>query len=458
MTLLWPDPNRPWTALNRGCFWLTVALLPLWWHLVLVQGTESRLYYTYTSVLAYASDGPLLLTLATWPLARREEAHPFRWGPASIALVLGALAALSGASALSAREPVLSLAFAAHLALLGALYLYVINEVNDASPILALLAIVVACEALLGAVQFVGRSTYPAGQLFLGWQDEVVAAQSGASVVETAAGTRWLRAYGSVPHPNILGGFLAGTLLPLAGLYIRGAGRWTLPLLVVLLLGTAGLVLTFSRGAWLAYGVGAGVLWLLVLREGSPSLGWRGRAVELGLGTVVIWVLLLTLFSDLFFTRLADPSARLERRSVVERLALRDHALELMRSAPVTGVGSGNYVLAQLAMTGRRWPSEPVHNVPLLIWAEMGPLAAVGWVGLLLAVGVTTVRRRAREDILLAGIAAGLAALLVTSLVDHYVWTMPPMRTLLWLALGLWGRALDRPGGLGSVASSHDVY
>ena len=38
------------------------------------------------------------------------------------------------------------------------------------------------------------------------------------AVVETAGGARWLRSYGSVPHPNVLGGLLTAFMLPLAGL------------------------------------------------------------------------------------------------------------------------------------------------------------------------------------------------------------------------------------------------
>jgi hypothetical protein len=80
--------------------------------------------------------------------------------------------------------------------------------------------------------------------------------KSGTSVV-AANGTRWLRAYGLSVHPNALGGMtVVGLLFTWAGLICaKGVRRiiWGL----VYLAGLTTLLFSFSRGAWLAMGVGA---------------------------------------------------------------------------------------------------------------------------------------------------------------------------------------------------------
>ena len=84
----------------------------------------------------------------------------------------------------------------------------------------------------------------------------------------TDEGVRWVRAYGLASHPNILGGVLAFGLLVIAS--AQGDGRWTrLIRMAVFGLGVAGLFLTFSRAAWIAFAPPCSTL---------PSRASRSRA------------------------------------------------------------------------------------------------------------------------------------------------------------------------------------
>ncbi|MGH7305076.1 MAG: hypothetical protein ACRELZ_17470 [Candidatus Rokuibacteriota bacterium] len=68
-----------------------------------------------------------------------------------------------------------------------------------------------------------------------------------------------------------------------------------------------------------------------------------------------------------------------------------------------------------------------VHNVPLLIEAELGlaGLAAAGAIAMIL-VAIGYRRWRARSGDLWHGLVAGsLMALVTVSLFDHYLWTQP---------------------------------
>ena len=89
------------------------------------------------------------------------------------------------------------------------------------------------------------------------------AAWPGASVVMVGE-ERWLRAYGLSQHPNLLAGCLMAMLLVVIGYYLMQCDWHRIPLLLALGLGFAGLLLTFSRAAWLGTLLGSGALFVLL--------------------------------------------------------------------------------------------------------------------------------------------------------------------------------------------------
>jgi len=95
--------------------------------------------------------------------------------------------------------------------------------------------------------------------------------EAGSSVLKIDSG-RFLRAYGTFSHPNILGGFL-GVILLLGMayyvLYVRYERSWKiLADIVFLLVGSViillGLILSFSRSAWLGAVIGILALGVMV--------------------------------------------------------------------------------------------------------------------------------------------------------------------------------------------------
>ena len=80
------------------------------------------------------------------------------------------------------------------------------REVRTVVRILIAAAVI---QSLLGIWQLVTQSTF--ASTLLGMSHYEVW-QAGTSVLKNDTG-RWLRAYGSFPHPNILGGFLSAVLV-----------------------------------------------------------------------------------------------------------------------------------------------------------------------------------------------------------------------------------------------------
>ena len=125
-------------------------------------------------------------------------------------------------------------------------------------------------QSVLGIYQFLSQKSLVSKYLGLANHDPQV---FGTSVIETASG-RWLRAYGGLDHPNILGGVLVIALLLSAFLLARKRiinsqiqMGGVLLLFCSYFFSLAALFFTFSRTAWLAFMIGFVVLLLSVLKR-----------------------------------------------------------------------------------------------------------------------------------------------------------------------------------------------
>ena len=264
------------------------------------------------------------------------------------------------------------------------------------------------------------------------------AATLGASVVETAA-TRVLRGYGTLPHPNIFGGYLALGTIVAAWLVAKGrrAGL-VLPVLA------ATLVVTFSRSAWIATLAGLAVAAVLARKFPSPSKGeGQGEVVALrgrhqpGIVAVVSLVLVflaVVAFRAPIFTRL-DATARLEEKSLSERTSEYSLWPEVVRQNAFTGVGAGNYTFALATLYPGKdiWFYQPFHNAILLFFAETGLLGLLV-VAQFVQVLVSFLRAKGRALVPSFPI---LASLLILASLDHYLWSLWPGMALVAVGIAM---------------------
>jgi O-antigen ligase len=268
----------------------------------------------------------------------------------------------------------------------------------------------------------------------------------GDSVVGTATG-RFLRAYGSLPSPNVLGGWLVVCLLVLVGLifYIhrdRRAQLWQV------LLSTAafsvmflGLIATFSRSAWISFGVAMLAMLCISIWTGDTfrAMIWARMA---------IWIVLLMTFSIIAFPELWQTrilsSGRLEAASVTERVTRLNEATIIITQNWAPGVGVGNYTQALYNNDTSKdvWDYQPTHNIYLLITAETGIFGGLIFILLVFefmrsSFGVIRKKREKIDDWFLV-LTMVFLALMIIGLLDHYLWTLSFGLVLFWLTLGLW--------------------
>ena len=244
------------------------------------------------------------------------------------------------------------------------------------------------------------------------------------------------RATGIYSHPNNLALFLERTLLlSLPMLLVRPRE----PLLwLACVVQSAGILLTFSRGALLAVIVGAGVMLLLLgMRQ------WLKAEIALAFG---IGAVLMVISRE----RLLDLGGS---GSEPTRFAIWRSSLQMLLDHPVFGVGPDQF----LYQYGRRyiepsaWPerytSHP-HNLVLDVWLRLGA-AGVG-VFTALAAGVwlfaTRMRRSIRPDPIASGAVAALAGGAAHGLVDNGYF-LPDLAAATWIAMAML-LTVDREGSV----------
>jgi O-antigen ligase len=269
--------------------------------------------------------------------------------------------------------------------------------------------------------------------------------QSGTVIVQ-AGDVRWLRPYGLLPHPNMLAGFLAVGLLGVLGWTVAASGKRWRAGTSISLLGLWSLLLTFSRAAWLGFGVGAGLLFLYLLgraKRDRPILTQTMTTAGLLMITIGVFAIL---YQPFLAARAGAGDESIELRSVSDRAVYNQIASEVIGQSPVLGIGLGNfpwYAASYLAKTDFDLQGQPVHNIFLSAWTELG------LVGLTLTLAATLLGgwiaakeiRQAQdsEAVIRTALLAGVITLMVIGLFDHYPWTLPQFQVAWWGLLAVAG-------------------
>ena len=263
---------------------------------------------------------------------------------------------------------------------------------------------------------------------------------------QRAAGGEVWRAFALFFNPNLLAGFLA-VVIPLAVAGIATQNRLArIAFAYAALLMLVALVLTGSRGGWLAFLTGALILFAVAgVAVGRARLGLIGA-----LGAVLAATALAIALPPLR-ARLATAFSGQEHlfRALTWKATLR-----IAAAYPVLGSGPGTFefVFPKYAIAGF---TRMAHQNYLQVLAENGPagLAAFLW---LMALGVVmsarAVRRGESPDRLAAAAClAGIGASLAHGFID-YTWFVGGIATTIWLLAGI-GAGLGAPPGGEMVVS-----
>lgn len=432
--------KEKYQSLAKYGLYLLIFLLPWQTRWIFYQTELSGQFWEYGQLGLYATQLLLFIVVIFTLLSKPNWKLLKNWWPLNL-LELWALL-----SALWAPQPKVALYQAGLIisaSLLGECIIMLQLSVKKIAHILVVTGLV---QGLLAISQFFAQHINASTIFGLARHS----AYFGSSILQTSWGFI-MRAYGSLPHPNILGGWLA--VCWLAGLILRFQVNlqatthkpaspelqlgelqpnfiYRIAIDFALLTILTGLLLTFSRSA--AVSAAVGTIWLLIITAKKNS--WSHAAVSAALiiiATIIITLPLHPLIAGrtLSLTKGGACPAEalceggLENFSLTDRWQTIQNGWQLFITHPLIGVGMGNST-AVIATNDKDIPvrySQPPHLIPLAVMSELGV------VGLLLAMVLLWLWR---PQTLLDWYAPLWSVPLVTGLFDHYWFT-------LWAGLSL---------------------
>lgn len=304
-----------------------------------------------------------------------------------------------------------------------------------------------ALQGGLAVWQFLSQSTFAAKWLGLSLHD---AAMPGTSVIEInpirQLPERWLRAYGGFDHPNILGGVMVIAIL--ISLYLsvyfekkenqrlKSSVYLKMACFIFIALYFMALFFSFSRAAWLGLGVSA--LLLLIIYVFKDRFGLKVLLRVLALNAAIVLILGFA-YQNLIFVRLAAKD-RLEVKSNNERILSLKEGWSLVKERWGRGWGLGNYTLAVRDKNPQysNWDYQPVHNVFMLVWAELGIIGLSVFIGILsLSVIVNIKSLRVTGGGRYALNLSMIISVILMMQFDHWWWSLHSGTLFFWTMLGL---------------------
>ncbi len=242
-------------------------------------------------------------------------------------------------------------------------------------------------------------------------------------------------------HPNVLAGSLV-LILPIALAWLLAGWsrmdwfeRVFSGAVTLLLLGM--LMLTQSRGAWMAAAIAIGLVLLLCFRRSWIWLAGLGAA---GVAALV-WLGLPQSFDSILT---ANSTGGLALREEIW-----SRAVMIIEDFPLTGIGMGSFPNVADAM----YPFSPVasgtihhaHNLFLQIAVDLGLFGLIAWLAIFVIITLMAVqllqKGRKNQEIRLRALGIGVvgsqSALFVHGLTDAVTWGMVRPAPLVWAVWGL---------------------
>jgi hypothetical protein len=441
--------QTPRSSIHRTLFYLLILLLPsqlglhFWpeWALVLGRRVD------YLSPTLYFTDILIVLLLLFWLIDGGFRVSGFGLRVINkFALPILIFAAVNIWFAVSRPVALYTWVKLLEFVLLS---VYIVKTKPPFSLIVFSLAISVLWSSALAIVQFVLQRSV-GGPLWLLGERTFTGSTPGIAQIplclpQSTGCPLTLRSYGTFPHPNVLGGFLAAVMpliiyesanlriMKLKAKQIQNDSR-PLKLLygLTIALGIIGLFVTFSRSAWAA---GAAAIVFTIARIRNHELRILNNIyTKIFTVALALFILLYSVFNIL----------NSSQESVVVRLQLNASAVAMWQHSPLFGTGLGNFIAALPDFLPSKfiYYLQPVHNIYLLVLSEIGVIG----IGVFVLLGCILLNRE--SGVMKHGkltmqkqhqsiIRYSVFILLILGLIDHYPLSVQQGRLLLTLLLGM---------------------
>ena len=300
--------------------------------------------------------------------------------------------------------------------LYGYALLYFLLAKGDFDLILRSLAISLAFQGLLGVLQYVFQDFYAVfrtgGVGRLTYHDLVI------------------RSHGTLGQPNGYASFLVPVILLLFATWLNSKCQHRKLYLGSFLLGCLGLLFSLSRGGWIAFAAGIGLIILIRALHPSQSKG--------NFKILVAFFLVCLVLAPFIHERLSGA----DNGAAEDRIWLAKNAWNIIDNNWLLGVGLNNYRFAmyQYLPADYDWSFiYRVHNLFLLVFAETGIMGVIGIIIIFFIpfrLAIRQFRQAAIGDLRLLGIAAAIFAMVLQNIPDTG-WSVASLNSLYFVLIAM---------------------
>jgi hypothetical protein len=376
-------------------FWAAgIFMMPFSVFLLLWQSTGQGSFNPYTSSSLYVSELLILIAAILW-IGIKIATHKPKPKKKERAMFIMALGLILLATSFAQDQISALLALIPILAGMGAVMM-VRDNVLPLKTVQRIFVGSMALQGLLAILQILLQHSI--GLSFLG--EALISAKTVGVAKLSLAGKTIMRAYGTLPHANVLAGFSLVALFSLGSI----PKKYKTPALILVGLG---FFLAISKAALIALYIG-----LIITKK-------INQRVAISILIILYGVL-----------RFGLPSI-LEQEFVQERMQYIGISSQIIIEHP-EGLGTSQFTARMQEFTEDKlqpWQFQPVHNIYLLIFNEFG-----FWTLLIMSIGLKKLveyNRKRPEQLAL------IIALLIIGLFDHYLITLPQGLLLSGLVLGI---------------------
>ncbi len=320
---------------------------------------------------------------------------------------------------------------------------YNIGKVFNFRTVLGIIIISGFFQSIIAIIQYLKQGSL--GLWLLG--ESPLSVNTTGVAVFFADDVKYLRAYGTAPHPNILAAWLFVSIFAFYYCYlyilrrdnnhstafVKECGFFLVYGVLIF-----GLFFTFSRviiGLWI-FGVLARLLAVFSKKEFRQNKILKRKMLAIFTVSVLVSVLFAVIYWFQVSSRIHITS---QEEAVTQRIFYNKIAESTAMSNPVLGVGIGQFVTDFMSKF-KHLPAvayQPVHNIYLLIASETGFMGLGVFVLFLFFIFYNFVRHANFTELRTYSFLVFASSFIVIGLFDHFPWTSQQGGLILWMVLAL---------------------
>lgn len=366
--------------------------------------------------------------------------------------------ALSALSIFNSRMIGLSFYQLLKLAEFVVFYFYLQHNLGKIFQLRTVLIVVIASgffQSLIAIAQYIKQGSI--GLRLLG--ESPLSADATGVAVFIADGVKYLRAYGTTPHPNILAAWLFMAIFAFYFHYLHKAiidpkqftyksDRSYIRLTEMIIYGVLlfALFFTFSRvivGLWLA-GVAARLLIVFFKRD---LRGFFAVAKKPLLALIVTTIVVAVAFSIMFWPQVKSRiRITAQEEAVTQRVFYNKIAGSVAADHSLLGIGIGQFVSSMMSKF-KYLPAnayQPAHNIYLLIASETGFLGLGAFLMFLFLTFWNFIKKADLRQLRNFSFLIFALSFLAVGLFDHFLLTLQQGGLIFWMVLTLMSVAIPQ--------------